>query len=165
MLNPETCQQARLTRDSYFDGTFFIGIKSTGIYCRNTCQMCPPTEKKIAYFSSNIDAAKAGYRPCSHCQPECAPATSEWKKLNTILDQALNLIDSNILHTGSLKDLASQLDINDQDLNQLFETHLGISIKDYVIFQQCLFAKQLITDKNPLQIMLQNYKFQLFHHS
>ncbi len=144
MLNPEVCQKARLSRDPRFDGKFFIAVKTTGIYCRPICPATTPKEENILYFSTAIEAAVAGYRPCLRCRPDSAPGSPAWKGVNTTLDRAIRLIGEGALQDKSLPMLAEQLGISDRYLRQLFKKYLGISPKAYALYQQCLFAKQLL---------------------
>ncbi|MBN4078896.1 DNA-3-methyladenine glycosylase 2 family protein [Gammaproteobacteria bacterium AH-315-C21] len=144
MLNPEVCQKARLSRDTRFDGKFFTAVKTTGIYCRSICPATTPKEENVTYFPSAIDAANAGYRPCLRCRPDSAPGSPAWKGINTTLERAIRLIGEGALQAGSLQTLVERLGISDRYLRQLFDKHLGVSPKTFALYQQCLFAKQLL---------------------
>ena len=144
MLNPKICQKARLSRDPRFDGKFFTAVKTTGIYCRTICPVYPPKEENVVYYASAIECARAGFRPCLRCRPDSAPNSPAWKGVNASLDRALQLIDEGALQEGSLPQLAERLGISDRYLRQLFDKHLGMSPKSYALYQQCLFAKQLL---------------------
>jgi len=133
-----------MSRDPRFDGKFFTAVKTTGIYCRTICPVYPPKEENVAYFASAIECANAGYRPCLRCRPDSAPNSPAWKGVNTTLDRAMRLIDEGSLQQGSLPQLASRLGISDRYLRQLFNKYLGMSPKAYALYQQCLFAKQLL---------------------
>ena len=154
MLDPKICQKARLSRDPRFDGKFFTAVKTTKIYCRTICPVAPPKEENVLYFSSAIECANAGFRPCLRCRPDSAPNSPAWKGVNTTLDRAIRLIDAGCLQKeslhkrssqeGSLEQLAERLGISDRYLRLLFKQHLGLSPKQYSLYQQCLFAKQLL---------------------
>lgn len=149
MLDPKVCQKARLSRDPRFDGKFFTAVKTTKIYCRTICPVAPPKEENVLYFSSAIECANAGFRPCLRCRPDSAPNSPAWKGVNTTLDRAIRLIDAGCLQKGSLQEgsleqLAERLGISDRYLRLLFKQHLGLSPKQYALYQQCLFAKQLL---------------------
>jgi len=143
-LNIERCQKARLSRDPRFDGKFFTAVKTTGIYCRTICPVYPPKEENVTYYASAIEAANAGYRPCLRCRPDSAPGSPAWKGVNTTIDRAISLIENGALQHDSLTALAERLGISDRYLRALFKKHLGISPKAYALYQQCLFAKQLL---------------------
>jgi len=144
MLDPKVCQKARLSRDPRFDGKFFTAVKTTGIYCRTICPVFPPKEENVVYFSSAIECANQGYRPCLRCRPDSAPNSPAWKGVNATLDRAIRLIDEGCLQDASLEHLAVRLGISDRYLRQLFTKHLGMPPKSYALYQQCLFAKKLL---------------------
>ena len=138
------CQQARLSRDARFDGLFFIAVKSTGIYCRTICPVRPPAEQQVSYYPSAFAAAQAGYRPCLRCRPDSAPGSSAWQGNTTTLKRALTLIEQGALTDQSLPQLCERLGISERYLRKLFAEKLGISPKQYALYQQILFAKQLL---------------------
>ena len=148
MLNHEICQKARLSRDPRFDGKFFTAVKTTGIYCRPICPATSPKEENITYFSTAIEAAHAGYRPCLRCRPDSAPGSAAWNGVSTTLEKAIRLINEGALQENSVNAFANQLGISDRYLRRLFKTHLGVSPKTYALYQQCLFAKQLLHQTN-----------------
>ena len=143
-LDPNVCQKARLSRDPRFDGKFFTAVKTTKIYCRTICPVSPPKEENVLYFSSAVECANAGFRPCLRCRPDSAPNSPAWKGVNATLDRAIRLIDGGALQQNSLPELAERLGISDRYLRQLFDKYLGMSPKAYALYQQCLFAKQLL---------------------
>lgn len=72
-LTFEQCQKARVSRDSRFDGRFYVAVKTTGIFCRPICPANLPKEENVEYFTDKAQALKAGYRPCLRCRPDSAP--------------------------------------------------------------------------------------------
>src|SRR5260370_28301918 len=91
-LNPQTCERARLSRDPRFDGRFFIGVTSTGIYCRPICPAPSPKERNVRYFPSAAAAGEAGFRPCLRCPPDASPGTPASAGSSTTVARALRLI-------------------------------------------------------------------------
>ncbi|MGH1486911.1 MAG: DNA-3-methyladenine glycosylase 2 family protein [Cellvibrionaceae bacterium] len=144
MLASSVCQKARISRDPRFDGKFFTAVKTTKIYCRSICPATTPKEENVIYYASAIEAANAGYRPCLRCRPDSAPDSPAWKGVNTTLERAIKLINEGVLQEGSLPLLAERLGIGERYLRQLFKERLGVSPKAYALYQQCLFAKQLL---------------------
>jgi len=150
MLSNAICRKARLSRDARFDGRFFTAVKTTGIFCRSTCPASPPHEKNVDYYASAIKAANAGFRPCLRCRPDSAPGSPAWKGIDTTLERAIRLIEQGALQQqgeeqqSTLLSLAERLGISDRYLRLLFNQHLGVSPKTFALFQQCLFAKQLL---------------------
>jgi len=143
-VDQSTYQQARLARDARFDGKFFVAVKTTGIYCRPICPAPLPKEQNVCYYTSAIEAAQAGFRPCLRCRPESAPASWAWKGTDTTLERALALIDSGALINGSVSHLCDRLGISSRYLARLFQQKLGASPKQYALYQQVLFAKSLL---------------------
>nr|WP_251976911.1 AlkA N-terminal domain-containing protein [Salinicola sp. S1-1-2] len=144
MLDPQQCRQARLSRDARFDGHFFIGVETTGIFCRPICPATLPQERNVRYFDSAVAAAGAGFRPCLRCRPDSAPESPAWQGPATTLQRALRLIDDGALQHDSLGALCERLGIGERYLRQLFQNRFGVSPKTYALYRQCLFAKQLL---------------------
>ena len=144
VLDAKVCQSARLSRDSRFDGKFFTAVLTTGIYCRPICPATPPKEENVQYFETAVAAANAGFRPCLRCRPDSAPGSSAWAGTDTTLRRAVRLIHEGALADGSLVELADRLGISDRYLRKLFQQKLGVSPKQYALYQQLLLAKQLL---------------------
>lgn len=147
IIAPQVCQQARLSRDARFDGQFFTGVLTTGIYCRSICPAPPPHEKNVRYYNTAIQAANAGLRPCLRCRPDSAPQSNAWRGTETTLNRAIKLIEQGFLsgdHASSVTELAEKLGITSRYLSQLFNKRLGTSPKRFALYQQLMFAKQLL---------------------
>ena len=143
-LTSEQCHLARYARDARFDGMFFTAVKTTGIFCRPICPANPPKEENVEYFSHQAQALKAGYRPCLRCRPDSAPFSPAWKGVETTFLRAMQLIDHGALNSGSIVDLATRLGISDRYLRTLFDNYIGVSPKQYSLYSQLMFAKQLL---------------------
>ena len=135
-----------MARDPRFDGEFFLGVSTTGIYCRPICPARAPAEKNVSYFRLATQAAAAGYRPCLRCRPESAPGSPAWEGTTTTVQRALQLIRQNALSEGSLGDLADRLGIGERYLRKLFQQELGVSPKAVALNQRLLFAKKLLAE-------------------
>ncbi|MCG9745942.1 helix-turn-helix domain-containing protein [Shewanella sp. Isolate8] len=138
---------ARLSRDARFDGLFFVGVFSTGIYCRPICPAVPAKEANVSYFDDALSAAQAGLRPCLRCRPDSAPGSNPWLGKQTSLNRAMSLIDAGVLcgpQAIPMTGLAERLGISERYLRQLFHDSLGTSPKQYALYQQLMFAKQLL---------------------
>ena len=146
ILDTRTCERARLARDPRFDGLFFVGVLSTGIYCRPICPARSPKPENIVYFPSAAAAAEAGLRPCLRCRPEAAPGSPAWNGTSATVSRAMLLIRQGALNEGSVEDLASKLGVGSRHLRRLFQTHIGASPKSLAITQKVLFAKKLLSE-------------------
>ncbi|MGH8402942.1 MAG: Ada metal-binding domain-containing protein, partial [Gammaproteobacteria bacterium] len=116
-LDPRICGRARLARDPRFDGRFFIGVTSTGIYCRPICPS--PTAKRlnVRYFPSAAAAAEAGFRPCLRCRPETAPGSPAWNGTSATVSRGLRLIAEGALDADSVETLAARLGVSARHLH------------------------------------------------
>jgi len=144
MLTQRECEQARLARDPRFDGLFFILVKTTKIFCRNTCKVRMPLEKNVEYANSAQQALARGYRPCLRCRPDSAPNSCAWLGVNTTVNRAVKLLTQRL--DVSIESIADCLGITTRYLNKLFQEHMQISAKRYRIYQQVLMAKRLLQE-------------------
>lgn len=143
-LSREQCHAARLARDARFDGRFYTGVLSTGIYCRPVCPARPPHEHNVRYFQSAAAAEQYGLRPCLRCRPELAPAARG--DLPVELARLLARIDRGELADGTLAALAAEAGISERTLRRQFEQHLGASPKQVEQTLRLLLAKRLLTE-------------------
>ncbi len=139
-------ERARLSRDARFDGRFFIGVRTTGIYCRPVCPANAPLSENVTYFPTAAAASEAGYRPCLRCRPECAPGTPAWCGTSTTVRRGLDLIADGALDDGNVEQLADRLGVTSRHLRRLFTQHLGASPVAVAHTRRLHFAKRLIDD-------------------
>jgi AraC family transcriptional regulator, regulatory protein of adaptative response / DNA-3-methyladenine glycosylase II len=137
-------ERARLSRDARFDGRFFVGVRTTGIYCRPICPAVSPRSANVTFYPSAAAAAEAGYRPCLRCRPECAPGTPAWNGTSTTVRRGLRLIEGGALDAGSIEQLADRLGVTSRHLRRLFHRHVGASPLAVAHTQRLHFAKRLI---------------------
>ena len=145
-IDRRICSQARLSRDARFDGRFFIGVRSTHIYCRPICPVRAAKEENVTYFPTAAAAAEAGYRPCLRCRPELSPGTPAWLGTSNTVSRALRLISEKALDDRSVDDLASRLGIGSRQLRRLFLRHLGATPIAVAKTSRLHFAKKLIDE-------------------
>jgi AraC family transcriptional regulator of adaptative response/methylated-DNA-[protein]-cysteine methyltransferase len=67
--SPEMMYRAVVERDPAFEGIFYVGVKTTGIFCRPTCRVRTPKRENVEFFPSVSEALHAGFRPCKRCRP------------------------------------------------------------------------------------------------
>lgn len=140
------CEQARLSRDPRFDGLFFVAVTSTRIYCRPICPAPTPRSDRVIYFGNAAAAETAGFRPCLRCRPELAPGNDAWRRGDTAMARALQLIDAGALAEQSLGELAQRVNLGERQLRRLFVDKLGASPHSVHATRRLLFAKQLLTE-------------------
>jgi len=147
-LDPAACYRALQSRDRRFDGRLFVGVTSTGIYCRPICPASTAKFENCRFYPSAAAAQEAGFRPCLRCRPETAPDLGSWRGTSNTVSRGLALIAEGALdgEEASVEALASRLGIGERQLRRLFQEHLGVSPLAVAQTRRILFAKQLIHD-------------------
>ncbi len=151
-LQPDACYLALKARDARFDGSFFTGVTSTGIYCRPVCKVRTPRRENCRFFSHAAQAESAGFRPCLRCRPELAPQQLTWsiQDASAILArQAARLLDEPDAWAGeapTVEALAARLGVSDRHVRRIFESQFGVSPVQYLQTRRLLTAKQLLAD-------------------
>lgn len=146
LLNPDDYEHARQARDPHFDGRFFVGVITTGIYCRPICPVRVPRKENVRLYSTAAAAGEAGFRPCLRCRPESSPGTPAWMGSSHTVSRALQLIARGAMQSGSVTELAAQLGIGARQLSRLFQQHLGVAPIAVANTQRLHFAKKLIDE-------------------
>jgi AraC family transcriptional regulator, regulatory protein of adaptative response / methylated-DNA-[protein]-cysteine methyltransferase len=159
MLDFEECDRARLARDRSYDGRFFTGVRTTGVYCRPICPVRPALSKNVCYFPSAAAAEAAGFRPCLRCRPETAPFCPAWVGSRATVDRARRLIveESALDHDGaSVESFAERLGIGPRQLSRLFARHLGATPLQVAKTARVQRAKRLldVTDLSMTEVAL-----------
>lgn len=148
LLDRDACYRALQTRDARFDGRLFVGVTSTGIYCRPVCPARTPYFENCCFYGSAAAAQEAGFRPCLRCRPETAPDLASWRGTSSTVSRALALIADGGLDGGEagVDALAERLGVGGRQLRRLFKQHLGASPVAVAQTRRVLFAKQLIQE-------------------
>jgi AraC family transcriptional regulator of adaptative response / DNA-3-methyladenine glycosylase II len=142
----DVCYRALQSRDARFDGLIYVGVKSTGIYCRPVCPARTAKFSNCTFYGSAAAAQDAGFRPCLRCRPETAPELASWRGTSNTVSRALALITEGALDgdSASVEKLAVRLGVGERQLRRLFLQHLGASPISVAQTRRVLFAKQLI---------------------
>ncbi len=146
MLDDEACYRACKARDARFDGRFFTGVKTTGIYCRPICPARTPKRENVVFFPSAAAAQEAGFRPCLRCRPETSPELGAWRGTEATVARALGLIEAGALDEGDVASLAERVGIGERQLRRLFAAHVGASPIAVAQTRRVHLAKQLVHD-------------------
>jgi AraC family transcriptional regulator of adaptative response / DNA-3-methyladenine glycosylase II len=145
-LDPAFCWQAVYSRDRRFDGRFFAGIDSTGIYCRSICPASFGYPANVKWFHSAPAAEAAGFRACKRCRPDTSPGSSAWFGTLAVVSHALKLISEGALDNNNLERLAERVGIGPRHLRRLFNQHLGASPLKIARSHRMHVAKNLILE-------------------
>ena len=139
---------ALVAHDARFDGRVFVGVTSTGIYCRPVCRVRTPKRSNCKFFSYAAAAEQAGFRPCLRCRPELAPGLSLVDSSQVLAGQAARMIEQQVSDGDQsfIPNVASRLGVTDRHLRRIFlDTH-GVSPINFLTTRRLLLAKQLLTD-------------------
>lgn len=136
--------EALVSRDPRFDGRFFVGVRTTGVYCRPICPAPNPKPANCTYHRTAAAAERAGYRPCKRCRPETAPNSAAWLGTCATVRRALRLIADGAFDGGSVDELAARLGVGARHLRRLFDRHVGASPTEVAATQRLHLARPLL---------------------
>lgn len=136
---------AMLARDHRFDGKFFVGVKTTGIYCRPICPARPKREN-VEFFHSHFEAERAGYRPCLRCRPESAPRSPAWVGTSAIVQRAVKVLGTQDALDFEEDKFAAKFGVSARHLRRLFENEIGKTPKQLAFENRLNLARNLITE-------------------
>jgi AraC family transcriptional regulator of adaptative response / DNA-3-methyladenine glycosylase II len=157
LLAPDAAYQVLTSRDARFDGRLFVGVTSTGIYCRPICRVRTPLRRNCRFFETPAQAEAAAFRPCLKCRPEIAPGPGlPWTVMDasrTLAQQAAAELDTQAASGDAprLAELAARLGVSDRHLRRIFAAEHGVTPMQYLQTRRLLLAKQLLTD-SPLPV-------------
>jgi AraC family transcriptional regulator, regulatory protein of adaptative response / DNA-3-methyladenine glycosylase II len=144
-LGAEQCYAALKTRDSRFDGRFFVAVKSTRIYCRPVCRVKLPRLENCTFYLSAAGAEHAGYRPCLRCRPELAPGHFALDA-SSRLAQQMAMIIQHASAEVKLDAVAAKLGVTERHARRLFHDSFGVTPVQYAQTCRLLAAKRLLSD-------------------
>ncbi|MEM6159979.1 AlkA N-terminal domain-containing protein [Erwinia sp. P6884] len=147
MIDRMVAWRAMTSRDVRFDGVFFVGVTSTGIYCRPVCPVKAPHLKNCLFFDSAEAAEKAAFRPCLRCRPELAPGNAPVDSSHRIADLLIQRIEeSPIDNLEGLEAIAARFNLSSRQLRRIVQKELGVSPVELRQTRRLLLAKQLLTE-------------------
>jgi AraC family transcriptional regulator, regulatory protein of adaptative response / methylated-DNA-[protein]-cysteine methyltransferase len=151
VLDHAECERARMARDPSYDGRFFTGVRTTGVYCRPVCPVRPAHPRNVCFFPSAAAAEAAGFRPCLRCRPETAPFCPAWRGSQAIVDRAARLISEEGAldqEGASVDTLATRVGVGARHLTRLFARHLGATPSQLAKTARVQRAKRLLDESD-----------------
>ena len=145
-LDAGQCYEVVKARDARFDGLFFVGVSTTGVYCRPVCRVRTPGRDRCSFYANAASAEAAGFRPCLRCRPELAPGAAPADAAQRVANTAVVRIEAGALSGGSVESLAAELGVSSRQLHRVVEAEYGVSPLALAQTQRLLLAKQLLTD-------------------
>src|SRR3984957_6846617 len=123
--DPDRCYQAAHSKDARFDGVFFIGVTSTGIYCRPSCPARTPKRENVRFYATAASAQQAGFRACLRCRPDATPGSPEWNMRADVVARAMRLIRDGLVDREGVDGLARHLGYSVRQLNRVITAEVG----------------------------------------
>jgi AraC family transcriptional regulator of adaptative response / DNA-3-methyladenine glycosylase II len=139
--------KALVARDERFDGLFFVGVTSTGIYCRPICPVKPPKEVNCRFYNTAQEAEQAGFRPCLRCRPELAPGNAPADGSQRIAHLIVQRIEEGMTDEKSaLESIAGEFKLSSRQIRRIIQKELGVPPIQLILTRRLLLAKQLLTE-------------------
>lgn len=123
--DPEACYRAVKSRDRRFDGVFYTGVRSTGIYCRPSCPAITPARRNLTFHRSAAAAQAAGFRACKRCRPDATPGSPQWDASADVAGRAMRLICDGVVERHGVDGLAARVGYTPRHLQRLLVCELG----------------------------------------
>jgi AraC family transcriptional regulator of adaptative response / DNA-3-methyladenine glycosylase II len=144
----DTCYRALVARDARLDGLFFVGVATTGIYCRPVCRARTPGRGRCRFFATASEAEHDGFRACFRCRPELAPGSAPHDAVPRLVASAVRRIGEGALNDVSVEALARSLGVSGRHLHRAVVATLGVSPVELAQTQRLAFAKRLLHDSS-----------------
>ncbi|MEU4379530.1 DNA-3-methyladenine glycosylase 2 family protein [Micromonospora echinofusca] len=143
-LDFERCYRAVDSRDQRFDGWFYTGVTSTGIYCRPSCPATTPKRQNVRFFPSAAAAQTAGLRACRRCRPDAAPGSPQWDVRADVVGRAMRLIADGVVDRDGIPGLAARLGYTERHLHRMLRAEMGAGPLALARAQRAQTARTLI---------------------
>src|SRR5271170_2780069 len=125
VMDDDQRYQVVVSKDARFDGVFFSGVTSTGIYCRPSCPAITPKRTHLRFYRSAAAAQEAGFRACKRCRPDAAPGSPEWNIRADVVARAMRLIADGVVDRDGIAGLAAGLGYEQRQVRRLVTAELG----------------------------------------
>jgi AraC family transcriptional regulator of adaptative response / DNA-3-methyladenine glycosylase II len=143
-LEHERCYRAVASRDARFDGWFFTGVRTTGIYCRPSCPARTPLAANVSFFATAAGAQAAGYRACRRCRPDAVPGSPDWDARADVVARAMRLIADGEVERSGVPGLATRLGYSERQLHRHLVGELGVGALALARAQRAQTARILL---------------------
>ncbi len=146
-MDDDARYRALLAHDARFDGVFFVGVTTTGIYCRPICRARTPGRARCRFFRRAAEAEREGFRACFRCRPELAPGKASVDAISTLARAAAARIEASALNEGSVDDLAREMGVTARHVRRAVQHEIGVSPIELAMTCRLALAKQLLHDR------------------
>ncbi|MGO3886994.1 MAG: bifunctional transcriptional activator/DNA repair enzyme AdaA, partial [Mycetocola sp.] len=131
-------------RDARWDGLLYLGVTTTGIYCRPSCPARKPLPQNCTYFSSAAACVAAGFRACKRCRPDSLPGSRHWDARSDLCARAVTLIRDGVVDEVGVSGLAARLAVSERQLTRVLSAELGASAQQLNRTRRAHAARSLI---------------------
>jgi AraC family transcriptional regulator of adaptative response / DNA-3-methyladenine glycosylase II len=142
--DPEQCYRFMRSRDTRYDGQFYVGVTSTRIYCRPSCPARMPIFEHCRFFATAAAALNAGFRACKRCRPHVSPGSPDWVARADLVARAMRLIADGVVDRGGVPALAARLGYSTRQLQRSLVDELGAGPLALARAQRAHTARTLI---------------------
>ncbi|HKJ11258.1 MAG TPA: AlkA N-terminal domain-containing protein [Ornithinimicrobium sp.] len=132
------------SRDPRFDGCFYLGVRSTGIYCRPSCPARVPLEANMRFYASAAAAQGAGYRACKRCRPDSTPGSALWHHRGDTVARAMRLIADGVVDREGVAGLAARVGYSTRQVERVLAHEVGAGPLALARAQRAQTARVLI---------------------
>ncbi len=136
---------AMRARDPRFDGTIFVAVKTTGIYCRPSCPTpIHPKRVNVSFHRTAASAQRAGYRACKRCRPDASPGSPEWNVRDDLVGRAMRHIVDGLVDREGVGGVARALAVSERHLHRILVEEVGAGPLELARSQRAQTARLLI---------------------
>ncbi|MBO8194447.1 helix-turn-helix domain-containing protein [Streptomyces oryzae] len=125
MTTEDSRYEAVRSRDARFDGVFFLGVRTTGIYCRPSCPAVTPKRENVRFYPTAAAAQAAGFRACRRCRPDAVPGSAEWNVRADLVGRAMRMISDGVVDREGVAGLARRLGYSPRQVQRQLTAELG----------------------------------------
>lgn len=143
-LERDACYGAVRSRDRRFDGVFFTGVRTTGIYCRPSCPARTPAPGNVEFHRTAAAAQAAGFRACKRCRPDATPGSPDWDVAADVAGRAMRLIADGVVDREGVEGLAGRIGYTARHLSRILTAELGAGPLALARAQRAQTARVLI---------------------
>lgn len=144
-MEPDDLRYAAVrARDARFDGTFFVAVTSTRIYCRPSCPSLLPRRDRVRFFPTAAGAQRGGFRACKRCRPDAVPGSPEWNARGDVVGRAMREIRDGLVDRDGVAALARRLGYSSRQLHRVLVEELGAGPLEIARAQRAATARILL---------------------
>lgn len=145
-LDFDACYRAASGRDARWDGRVYLGVTSTGIYCRPSCPARKPRRENCRFYASAAACVAAGFRACKRCRPEAVPGTRDWDARGDLVARAVRRIRDGAVDTVGVAGLAAELAVSERHLRRMLLEEVGVGPLQLARTRRAHAARALIEE-------------------